>query len=721
MTKITFVGAGSVVFTKKLICDLLQYPALADARICLMDIDPQRLEVTRLLAQRIVRQLKVPARVEATTNLRKACRGARFVFSTIQVGGYRPCTVTDFEIPKKYGLRQTIADTLGVGGIFRALRTIPELLKIAREIADHGAPDPLFLNYSNPMAMNMWAVDRGVGVPAVGLCHSVQGTSRQLASYLGLEYSEFSFLCAGINHMAFFLELRHRGRDVYPLLFNLLDQPGFKADKVRFEMMRRLGYFVTESSEHHSEYVPYFIHHGEEMVERFDIPLDEYLRRCESIIATWKKTEKEMLTDQRAVRISRSVEYGAEIVHAMVTGGPTVVYGNVPNRGSAISNLPAACCVEVPCLVDHQGVQATVVGALPPQLAALIRTNVNVQELTVEAALSGRREHIYHAAMMDPHTSATLPLDRIWALCDELIEAHQRDGFLGEFSPVRPGTGRSRASLERVLAEADFTAEADYSQASLPAVLRISNQTTETFAGTIEALVEGGRTTLPPKVRVEVEAGRSMTLDFVLERAEGTSEGARLRFECAHPRWFARDLILAEREVIRADAAGFPLEVNFAEETVAAGRVSVSAAGLRVAVRVRDTDIRFDEKEFWDGSVVELFFGDAAGSRRPRSQIVVLPSSPEPKVMTGGRDPLPGVRCSCRPDAGGYDLDLSLPWETIGVSSGKAFLFECIVGVNALGDAHGKTRVVWQRSVSPHLDSRRFALVLPHGPDPVRS
>lgn len=281
MVKITFVGAGSVVFAKTLICDILQNKALEASTLCLMDIDPGRLKIAEILARKVVAQLGVKAKVEATLDLKKACSGARYVITMIQVGGYKPATVTDFEIPKKYGLRQTIADTLGVGGVFRALRTMPELVKVGNALRDHGAPDPLYLNYSNPMAMNMMAIDRVCQIPSVGLCHSVQGTSHQLANYAGLPYADISYKVAGINHVAYFLEFKYRGQDAYPLLFKALDNPRvYNSDKVRFEMMRRLGYFVTESSEHFSEYCPWFIHHGDKMISEFDIPLDEYIRRC---------------------------------------------------------------------------------------------------------------------------------------------------------------------------------------------------------------------------------------------------------------------------------------------------------------------------------------------------------------------------------------------------------------------------------------------------------
>lgn len=429
MRKITLIGAGSVVFAKRLISDILQFPELADSHLCLMDIDPARLRVAETITRKLVDRLGGKATIEATLDRTAAIRDARYVICTIQVGGYKPGTVTDFEIPRKYGLRQSIADTLGIGGIFRGLRTIPVLLEIARDIERVAHPQCLFLNYSNPMAMNCMAIDKAVGIPAVGLCHSVQGTSHQLATYLGLPPEEIAYRVAGINHMAFFLELRHHDENLYPRLFELLDQ-GFDKDKVRFEMMRHLGYFVTESSEHQSEYVPYFIPHGQEMIRRFDIPLDEYIRRCETQTKQWEQTEKELLEDNGEIAIEpQSPEYGSYIIHSRETHTPRVIYGNVSNRG-LIVNLPHRCCVEVPTLVDGQGIQPTHIGDLPPPLAAICRTNINVQELTVVAALTGKREHIYHAAMLDPNTAATLPLDDIRRMCDDLIEAHRKNGLL---------------------------------------------------------------------------------------------------------------------------------------------------------------------------------------------------------------------------------------------------------------------------------------------------
>jgi alpha-galactosidase len=474
MAKIAFIGAGSTVFTRNLLRDLFLFPELRGTEIALMDIDPERLRDSEIVAHKAAQAAGARPAISATTDRGRALDGADYVINMIQVGGYEPATVTDFALPKKYGLRQTIGDTLGIGGIFRALRTIPVMLDIALDIELH-CPDALLLNYTNPMAMICWAMSRGTRTRTVGLCHSVQHTAEHLARIAGVPAAELDYRCAGINHMAFFLELRHQGRDLYPALRAALragQVPG--NDRVRADLFLRLGYYVTESSEHFSEYVPWFIKRDRpDLLERYRIPLDEYPRRCEAQIADWAAMravleapdphalegyersrhgawltraaddphygpllQAEWEAEQRDPRPRHSGEYGTLIIHSIETGQPRVVYGNVPNHG-LIDNLPAGCSVEVPCLVDRNGVQPTVVGALPPQLAALMQTNVNVQALTVEAALSGKREHIYHAAMLDPHTAAELDLDQIWALVDDLLDAHQ--AYLPRLVPATAG------------------------------------------------------------------------------------------------------------------------------------------------------------------------------------------------------------------------------------------------------------------------------------------
>ncbi len=423
MTKITFIGAGSTVFAKNLMGDILSYPELANCTISLHDIDPERLHTSEVVAHRLAEALGVQPTIEASLDRRQSLDGADYAISMIQVAGYKPGTVVDFEIPKKYGLRQTIADTLGIGGVMRGLRTIPVLLEMCHDMEEL-CPDVTFLQYVNPMAMNCWAISRATTIKTIGLCHSVQGTAEQLARDIGIPIDEINYVSAGINHMAFYLRFERDGVDLYPLIRQVVAE-GRVPDwnRVRYEMLTRLGYFVTESSEHFSEYVPWFIKRDRpDLIEQFNVPLDEYIRRCEEQIAGWEK-QRAALEAGEGLEVRRSHEYGSGIIHSIETGTPRVVYGNVANRG-LIDNLPEGCCVEVPCLVDKNGIQPTKIGALPPHLAALMQTNVNVQGLTVEAALTGKREHIYHAAMLDPHTAAELSLDQIWSLVDDLIAAH---------------------------------------------------------------------------------------------------------------------------------------------------------------------------------------------------------------------------------------------------------------------------------------------------------
>jgi alpha-galactosidase len=423
MPKITLIGAGSTVFAKNLLGDILSFPELAESEIALMDIDAERLRVSEVVAHKVGQAVNARPRIQSTTDRRAALDGADYVINMIQVGGYEPATVIDFEIPKKYGLRQTIADTLGIGGIMRALRTIPVMLEMCRDMEEL-CPDVQFLNYTNPMAMLCWAVNEATNIKTVGLCHSVQGTAEQLAKDIGVPIGEINYFCAGINHMAFYLRFERDGQDLYPLIRKVVEEARIPDwNRVRYEMLTRLGYFVTESSEHFAEYCPHFIHRDRpDLVERFNVPLDEYVRRCISQIEGWHAMKAKFEGDE-PVEVKRSHEYGSLIIHSVETGTPRVVYGNVRN-GSLITNLPADCCVEVPCLVDKNGIQPTPVGDLPKQLAAIIMTNVNVQSLTVDAALTGKRERVYQAAMMDPHTAAELTLDEIWSLVDELIATH---------------------------------------------------------------------------------------------------------------------------------------------------------------------------------------------------------------------------------------------------------------------------------------------------------
>ncbi len=442
MTTIAFIGAGSTVFAKNLLGDILSFPELAGATLRLHDIDADRLETSGIVAHKVADAVGATPAIESTLSQDEAIDGADHVITMFQVGGYEPATVVDFDIPRRYGLTQTIADTLGIGGIMRGLRTIPVLLDLTHNM-ERRCPDATLLQYVNPMAMNCMAIARASSIATVGLCHSVQHTAEQLAGDLGVPADELEYRCAGINHMAFYLEFGRRTgdgiEDLYPALRAFREANDIPlrgdaersdggveglSDAVRYEMFERLGYFVTESSEHFSEYVPYFIKDGRaDLLERFGVPLDEYPRRCERQIAAWETMRAELTDPDVELDVTPSVEYGAGIIHSIETGTPRVVYGNVANDG-LIDNLPDSACVEVPCLVDANGVQPTKIGAIPPHLAALMQTNINVQELTVEAALSGNREHVYHAAMLDPHTSAELDLDQIWSLVDELIAAH---------------------------------------------------------------------------------------------------------------------------------------------------------------------------------------------------------------------------------------------------------------------------------------------------------
>lgn len=428
--KIVFLGAGSTVFAKNLLGDILGEPALSASRIWLYDIDPERLRVSGVVARRIVQTLGVAATIETTTDLGQALDGAGYAINMIQVGGYRPSTVTDFEIPNRYGLRQTIADTLGIGGIMRALRTIPVLLEMTGEM-QRRCPDVLHLNYVNPMAMNCRALSAASTIRTVGLCHSVQGTASELARDIGVPVEEIDYLCAGINHMAFYLRFSRQGEDLYPRIRQVAAEGRVPPhNRVRYDLLSRFGYFVTESSEHFAEYVPWYIKRGRpELIQRLQIPLDEYPRRCESQIADWVGLAAALQDESRPLEVVRSNEYGGQIIHAIETGRPVVIYGNVPNDG-LIDNLPRESCVEVPCLVDGTGLHPVRVGRLPVQLAALMQTNINVQTLAVEAALTGRREYVYHAAMLDPHTAAELDLDQIRHLVDDLLAAHR--GWLPE-------------------------------------------------------------------------------------------------------------------------------------------------------------------------------------------------------------------------------------------------------------------------------------------------
>lgn len=442
MTKLTIIGAGSTVFTKNIVVDLLTIEQFKSIEIALMDIDQNRLIKTKEVLEIIAKKMGATPKISMHTNRRESLLDADFVQTTIQVGGYKPSTVIDFEIPKKFGLKQTIADTLGIGGIMRSLRTIPVLLNIAEDI-EQVCPNALWMQYVNPMCTNMIAINKVFpNIRNIGLCHSVQGTAEMLAEDLQENINNISYQCAGINHMAFFqkFEKISTGEDLYPKLKRLANQilsdkkissrtkkqefPGRNLhEKVRYEILKRFGFFVTESSEHFAEYVPWFIKpNKEELIEKYKIPVDEYIFRCEYYSELWNELNKDIsiITNEE---IKRSHEYASYIIDAIVNNNKFIVYGNVMNNG-LIENLPSNCCVEVPCIVNDKGFYPQKIGRLPEQLSALMRTNINVQILTAEAALTKKREHIYHAAMLDPLTSSHLSIDEIFALTDEMLEAH---------------------------------------------------------------------------------------------------------------------------------------------------------------------------------------------------------------------------------------------------------------------------------------------------------
>lgn len=434
--KITFIGAGSTVFVKNILGDVFQRPALKSAHVALMDIDATRLEESHIVVRKLMDSVGADGEISCHREQKAALKDADFVVVAFQIGGYQPCTVTDFEVCKLHGLEQTIADTLGPGGIMRALRTIPHLWRICDDMTEV-CPQATMLNYVNPMAMNTWAMyARYPHIKQVGLCHSVQGTAEELAHDLDLDPADLRYRCAGINHMAFYLSLEKKRADgsyvsIYPDMLQAYAEgraPKHRENSrcqniVRYEMFKKLGYFVTESSEHFAEYTPWFIKPGrEDLIERYQVPLDEYPKRCVEQVDNWHK-ELERYKSSERIEIKPSREYASTIMNAIWTGEPSVVYGNVRNEG-LIDNLPQGCCVEVACLVDANGIQPTKVGTLPAHLAALMQTNINVQTLLTEAILTENRDYVYYATLMDPHTSAVLGIEEIYALVDDLIASH---------------------------------------------------------------------------------------------------------------------------------------------------------------------------------------------------------------------------------------------------------------------------------------------------------
>ena len=443
MIKLTIIGAGSAVFTKNIVTDLLHIQEFKNMEIALVDIDENRLKLSHNLLSVISEKLNANIKIKSFTNRKEALKSSDFVQSTIQVGGYKPSTVIDFEIPSEYGLKQTVADTLGIGGIMRGLRTIPVLLDIAKDVMEI-CPNAIWLQYVNPMCANMIAINNSFpDIKTLGLCHSVQGTAEMLAKDLNENIEDISYLCAGINHMAFYQKFvkKSTGEDLYPrlkiiaekiinddLISSRTKKNAFESDKklhekVRYEILRCFGFFVTESSEHFAEYVPWFIKKNrKDLIDKYKIPIDEYIDRCELYEKKWKTLNNDFSSFLKQEN-KRSNEYASYIMDAISNNNSTTVYGNVMND-NLINNLPDNCCVEVPCLVDNKGFHPQEIGNLPEHLAALMRTNINVQILTAQAALTNKKEHIYHAAMLDPLTAANLSIDEIHDMTDEMIEAH---------------------------------------------------------------------------------------------------------------------------------------------------------------------------------------------------------------------------------------------------------------------------------------------------------
>jgi len=446
MTKLTIIGAGSAVFTKNIVTDLLSIDTFKKMEISLQDIDPVRLKASHELLNVISEKLNASPKITSHTDRRESLVGSNFVQTTIQVGGYNPSTIIDFEIPKEYGLKQTIADTLGIGGIMRGLRTIPVLLDIAKDVMEI-CPKAIWLQYVNPMCANMIAINNSFPeIKTIGLCHSVQGTAEMLAKDLGENIENIDYLCVGINHMAFYQKFEKKSNggfseDLYPRLKILADKivndeqlssrsekinhesDKILHEKVRYEILRRFGYFVTESSEHFAEYVPWFIKQNrQDVIDKYKIPIEEYIDRCKYNINLWDQLEKDM-TPIYEQPLKRSNEYASFIIDGVINNNEITINANVINDGY-IENLPSNSCVEVPCLINSNGYSPQKFGKLPEHLAALMRTNINVQILTAEAALTRKKEHIYHAAMLDPLTATNLTIDEIYSMTDKMIEAH---------------------------------------------------------------------------------------------------------------------------------------------------------------------------------------------------------------------------------------------------------------------------------------------------------
>ena len=433
MPKITIIGAGSLVFSCQLIWDVLSFPEISESTISLMDIDEERLSLIAQLAQKMVKERGGKAKIEASLDRREALKDADYVIITIEVGGL-DAYLNDIKIPDKYGINQNVGDTIGPGGVFRALRTIPVMVDICKDM-EKLCPNAHLLNYTNPMVINCWAMNKVSKIKKVGLCHSVQGTAQQLASYMQIPYEELSYWVAGINHMAWFLELKWKGKDAYPILRRIAKDKnlwervigGYKKfgmkDIVRFKIMEHFSYFVTESSYHMSEYVPYF-RKNEKQMEELAVSYRWWLD-YKNTSEIYTKKIKEQIASKNKITIEKSNEYAPQIIYSLHTGKPCRINGNVENRG-LITNLPEGCCVEVPCLVDKSGIHPCYIGDLPPQCAALNRSNIGVQELAVQAALTADKDALLQAVALDPLTSSILTLDEIKKMVDEMIKAEAK-------------------------------------------------------------------------------------------------------------------------------------------------------------------------------------------------------------------------------------------------------------------------------------------------------
>ncbi len=440
MIKVAMIGAGSVVFSRNLTGDILQIPEFKDCTITYMDVDQERLDVAVALCKKVAKAVGANPTIEGTKDRKKALKDADFVINMVQIGGFNS-TLVDFEIPRKYNLNWTIADTTGPGGLFRALRTYPMLHGMVKDM-EKLCPKAFLLNYSNPMSMNMQTVFRTSSIRAVGLCHSVQGTIDQLMSYIGEKTEDIAFECAGINHMAFYTKIEKNGVDLYPRLFKAMDEKKiYDTNKVRFELMRRLGYYITESSEHNAEYNAWFIPHGKDSIAKYSIPLDEYLRRCDGIVDEFARLKKFSASKEPMGPVCKSHEYCSIIMRSITTGVPSVIYGNLQNGGT-ISNLPRTAIVEAPTLVDRNGLHHAQIGELPPQLIGYMQPHVTQHELFIRAAMEGRRDYVYQACMFDPLTSAQLAPDKIVEMCDEMIAAYGNELPKLEHKSLVPGSGK---------------------------------------------------------------------------------------------------------------------------------------------------------------------------------------------------------------------------------------------------------------------------------------